>query len=356
MIALIDRLMATVPDYSGVLVTSSKNISYLTGYPGEDCVLVAAKGRALLVTDFRYAELAEAHFQGTGVEVGIYGYAEQGDAIKRFFSECHVVEVRFEEGKMTYLAYQGYAKLLAPLVLEPLSGAIEKMRAVKSEEEIACIKKAQQIAEAAFIKTLPLVKEGVTERYLAVELEHNMRLLGAEDPSFASIVASGEHSSVPHAVPDGKKIKKGELITFDFGAIYKGYCSDTTRTVALGDPGKEAREIYRIVGEAHAAGISQLKAGMSAGALDAVCRDIITAYGYGACFGHGTGHGVGLDIHEYPRLGMRSEDPLVEGMIVTVEPGIYLKGKFGVRTEDILVVRKNGAEDLTTLSAELTVL
>ena len=243
-------------------------------------------------------------------------------------------------------------KLVSNNILDKL---ISNMRIIKSSDEIAKIEKAQQITEEAFLELLNIVKPGVTEAELALELEFLMRKKGAEGVSFDLITITGKKTSMPHGVPGNEAVQRGDFVTFDIGAIYDGYHSDMTRTIAVGEVSDFQREIYNIVLEAQLTAISKVKAGVKASDVDKAARDVIKSKGYGDYFKHSTGHGVGLDIHEQPFVSPKSEAILSPGMIITVEPGIYLPDRFGVRIEDMGAVTKDGYRNFATLSKELIV-
>ena len=228
-----------------------------------------------------------------------------------------------------------------------LSNAINSLRMSKDLSEIECIKKAQEIAELAFDGILDYIKEGVTEREIAMELERIMMINGSEGVSFETIVLSGANTSMPHGVPSDKPVQKGEFILMDYGAVYNGYHSDMTRTICLGEPSAEMRKVYEIVLEAQKAAINQARAGMTGQELDFIARSIIEEAGYGEYFGHSLGHGVGLEIHEKPNASQSYRHILNENAVVTIEPGIYIAGKFGVRIEDFVILHKNGCENIT---------
>jgi Xaa-Pro aminopeptidase len=236
------------------------------------------------------------------------------------------------------------------------SGLIERMRAVKEPEEIARIRAATALADAAFESVVGRGLGGRTEREIALALETEMRAGGADRAGFEAIVAAGPHGALPHAQPRDDQVKTGDVVVIDWGAQLDGYCSDCTRTVAVGDPGKEAGEIYELVLEAQLAGVRAVAAGRGTRDVDGVAREVIEAGGHGAEFGHGLGHGVGLDIHEAPTLSLRApNDELETGNVVTIEPGIYLPGRFGVRIEDLVVVADGGSETLTAIDKQLTI-
>jgi len=238
----------------------------------------------------------------------------------------------------------------------PVSGLVEQLRIVKDREEIYHIAAAAELADAALRRILGEGLEGRTERDVALALEQDMRRRGASRPSFDTIVATGPHGALPHATPRDVEIRRGDLVVIDWGAELDGYCSDCTRTFSVGEPSQEARAVYELVHEAQLAGLQAVRAGAGGRAVDGTARAVIEGQGHGQHFGHGLGHGVGIEVHEGPRLSQRSRDDLVAGNVVTVEPGVYLPGKFGVRIEDLVVVTDEGCDVLTSLSKELTVL
>jgi Xaa-Pro aminopeptidase len=287
------------------------------------------------------------------------------------FAEQLVSEIKELGGKTVWIETSRlsvsdaklYEKILAEgklkLVLnDRLDTAINEFRKVKSGEEKAKLQKAQRIAEKAFKTILPMIKPGVKEREIAAALDYEMRKAGATAVSFETIVVTGKNSSKPHGVPGDTKVKKGDFVTIDFGALYAGYHSDTTRTVCVGTPTPKMANVYDTVLRAQKAGVAALKPGLRAFDGDKVCRDIIKEAGYGEFFGHGTGHGVGVEIHELPNLSPRAKKNILlqPGNVVTVEPGIYLPGEFGVRIEDMLLITDDGAHNFATLPKKLIVL
>jgi len=240
--------------------------------------------------------------------------------------------------------------------LKPITGLIEKIREVKTEEEIEIIQEAVNIVEKAYDYILGYVKPGITEIEVANELDFYMRNLGATGVSFDTIVASGVRSAMPHGVASDKVIEEGDMVTIDFGCYYKGYTSDMTRTFAVGDPGEELKKIYEIVFEANKKVTEAAKPGMTGAELDAIARDYITEHGYGDAFGHTTGHGIGLEVHEGPAISFRNEEELVVNNVITNEPGIYIPGLGGVRIEDDLVITETGNLNLMTSSKELVII
>ena len=341
------KLRAVLKDegLEALLVTNPVNRRYVSGFTGTSGYVVVTADRALLFTDFRYVTQAGEQAAGFDiVEHGTSALASIGDALRA----AGIGSLGFEQQHVSYGAYLSYGKELGQGVrLVPTDGLVERLRRIKDEAELAVMRRAVAIADAAFEHILTVLKPGLRERDVALELETFMKKQGAKGSSFDIIVASGERSALPHGVASDRIIGADEFVKMDFGALYDGYCSDLTRTVVIGKPTPKHREIYDIVLEAQLATLAGLKPGMTGREGDALARDLIAARGYGDNFGHGTGHAVGMDIHESPRLGKTEQGTLAPGMVVTVEPGIYLPGFGGVRIEDIVVVTENGCDVLT---------
>lgn len=334
------------------IITSRENYMYMSGFSGTSAVLYISARRAVLLTDFRYIE--QAALQAPDYEIVQYT-GSCYDELNRIITDDSIQRLSFEDCRLTYANYCEYAeKLKAALI--PFGKAVEELRRIKDRSEIAHIKKAVEIADSVFTHILKFIKPGVTETELAAEMEHQMKRLGAAGPSFETIVASGKRASMPHGVASDKKIEGGDVITMDFGALYKGYCSDITRTVFLGRPDGELERIYKIVLEANKVGLKAVKRGITGKDADNAARAFIREAGFGENFGHGLGHGVGLEIHEEPTLSMRGGLALEDGMVVTVEPGIYVAGLGGVRIEDMVVVNGENADILTGSTKELIIL
>lgn len=350
----INKLRAAFKEYGidGMLITNPFNRRYMAQFTGTSGVVLISEEKALFITDFRYLEQASKECEGYEIVQHTGPIQEKvAEEVKRL----GITKLGMEQDDVSYGLYKVYEKLInAQLV--PLSGVVEKIRLIKNEQEIKILKEAADIADAAFKHILDFIKPGVTELEVANELEFFMRKIGATSSSFETIVASGYRSAMPHGVASEKVIEKGDFVTLDFGAYYKGYCSDITRTIAVGNPDEKLKEIYNIVLEAQMKGIEEIKAGLKGKEADAITRDYIKAKGYGDYFGHSTGHGLGLEIHEGPTLSSRSENILEPGMVVTVEPGIYLPGLGGVRIEDDIVITENGNKLLTHSAKELIIL
>ncbi|WP_062198522.1 M24 family metallopeptidase [Massilibacterium senegalense] len=352
-----DRLQALRKemDKKGIdalLITGIENRRYVTGFTGSSGVAFVTDKHALLITDFRYIE--QATVQAPSFEI-VKHTGPMTEEVAKQVQRLAVKKVAFERDHMTYALYEMYQKVL-PAELVPVHGLVENLRLIKDSEEIKIIKEAAKIADASFHHILTFIRPGIKEIDIATELEYVMRKQGASSSSFDTIVASGVRSSLPHGVASHKIIEHGDIITLDFGAYYQGYCSDITRTIAVGSVDSKLQEIYHIVLEAQIKGIQGIKPGITGKEADAITRDYITSKGYGENFGHSTGHGIGLEIHEGPALSVRSDIILQPGMVVTCEPGIYVEGFGGVRIEDDLLITEQGNEVLTTAPKELIIL
>jgi Xaa-Pro aminopeptidase len=346
-------------DLDALVVDAPVDLRYLSGYTGSNGLALIRpeeSGRSQFLTDFRYAAQSEAEVAATFEQSIVTG--ELRDSLPGLLGEDGG-RLGVDEAKLTVKAYKRLRDLLpASWELENAGGLIERLRIVKEAGEIELIAAACALADRALTEVLEAGLAGRTEREVALDLETRMRVLGADAPSFPSIVAAGAHGALPHAQPRDVPIPADVLVTIDWGAIHEGYCSDCTRTYATGEGiGEQAREIYELVLSSQLAAVAAVKAGPSGRELDAVARGIIEQGGHAQHFGHGLGHGVGLDIHEAPRLSHSAgKEPLVAGSVVTVEPGVYLPGTLGVRIEDLTVVREAGCDVLTGLPKDLTVI
>ncbi|KOR95539.1 Xaa-Pro dipeptidase [Geobacillus stearothermophilus ATCC 12980] len=350
----LERLRALLEEQhlDGLLVTNGCNRRYITGFTGTAGVALVSRQGAVFITDFRYVEQAAKQVEGFEI---VQHSGPIVDEIAKQVKRLGIKTLGFEQEHVTYAAYKAYEEAI-DAELAPTSHVVEKLRLIKSEAEIKILKEAAEIADAAFAHILSFIRPGVKEIEVANELEFFMRKQGASSSSFDTIVASGYRSALPHGVASEKTIERGELVTLDFGAYYKGYCSDLTRTVAVGQVSAELQTIYGIVLEAQRRGMRGIKAGMTGKEADALTRDYIREQGYGDYFGHSTGHGIGLEIHEGPTLSARSDAVLEPGMVVTVEPGIYIPGLGGGRIEDDAVITADGNEALTHSPKELIIL
>ena len=341
---------------TAVAVHDPSNMFYLTeGYTGEGVVFLAGETR-VIITDFRYTEQAERQAPGFRVEM-----TEKGRNHNRILAELAkekgITELRAETN---YLSVDDFEALRSALGEEiscvPLNRAAQKIREVKRPAEVVAIRKACAITSEAFDAILPKIRPGMTEKELQIELDFTMLRLGADEFAFDTIIASGENGSLCHAIPGARTLKAGDMITMDFGAKVGGYCSDMTRTVALGKPSEEMRRVYDTVLRAQTMCEDALMAGKTGVEVDKLARDYIDARGYAGRFGHGLGHSVGIDIHEEPRLSQTCTDVLKAGVVITVEPGVYLPGVGGVRIENTCLVKENGCEPLTTADKQLIIL
>jgi Xaa-Pro aminopeptidase len=347
------RLATGLPDIGAdlMVVTNLVNVRYLTGYSGSNGLAVIGPDTRVFITDFRYAEQSAA---------------EVDPAFDRRIAALDLMEaiaeilpggsqrMAFEDGQVTVRSHRRLRELMPDRIdLVAAGDPVEALRTVKSADEIALIRAAAELADAALREIMEEGLTGRTEIEVATALEHAMGERGARAASFDSIVAAGRHGALPHAQPRDEVIGGGELVVIDWGAELDGYCSDCTRTLATGEIGDDALAAYELVREAQLAGLAAVRAGVGGREADSAARSVIDAGGHGDHFGHGLGHGVGMEIHEAPRLSQRSDDVLRTGSVVTVEPGVYLPGRLGVRIEDLVVVTDSGCEILTSLPKEL---
>lgn len=335
-----------------LLVTDAVNRRYLSGFTGSAGWLLVTATSAVLITDFRYEEQAQA--EAAGWSVVVYRQPDRSETVlARILAEEGIAALGFDPDAVSVTAHGRLAEALGGVELRPAPQLVTALRAVKDEGELALIRRAVAVAEEAFARLLPLVRPGRSERELALELEFLMRRLGAEAAAFDVIVVSGPRSSLPHGRPGERRIAPGDLVTFDFGARVGGYHSDVTRTLVVGKADARQREVYEVVRAAQAAALAAVREGVKAGEVDCAARAVIGAAGYGERFGHSTGHGLGLEVHEFPTLAPNREDRLAAGMVVTVEPGVYIPGWGGVRIEDTVIVTASGCEVLCRTPKEL---
>ena len=334
---------------AGMAVTKPVNVRYLAGFTGSAGALVVLPDRAVLLTDPRYGEQAALEVPEAEVRV------TRGDLIEAVAAVLAAAPapVGFEPEGLTWGAGQRLRARRPEGALRPAPGLVEELRRVKDPEELAAMRQAAAIGTDALQEVLGGLREGVTEREVADRLEAALRRRGAEALAFPSIVAFGEQAAQPHHPPGDRPLRRGDLVKLDFGGRVDGYCSDMTRTVAFGRASERQREVYEVVRRAQAAGLAALRAGVTAGAVDAACREVIAGAGLGEAFSHPTGHGVGLEIHEAPILRAGSDGTIPAGTPITVEPGVYLPGFGGVRIEDLAVVQPDGHELLTTAPKDL---
>ncbi len=351
-----ENLFACVSAYAdAALILSEVNRFYFSGFPASDGALLIRKNGALFFTDSRYTEAAEQKLGAAFVRNSETLF----ETLQAIFAEEGVKTVAVENDRLTLAEFDRLKKRLPDVSFDAsarLAGDIDALRAVKSAEEIGKITEAQRIAERAFDHILGFIRPGLTEKEIALELEYFMLRNGADGLSFETIAVSGKNTSLPHGVPSDKKVEPGDFITMDYGALKDGYHSDMTRTVALGHVSEEQKRVYDTVLRAQLASLEKMCAGVSCFDADKAARDVISDAGYGDYFGHGTGHGVGVEIHEFPRVSPLSKDMLKAGNVVTAEPGIYLPGRFGVRIEDMALITETGCVNLTRCPKELIVL
>ncbi|WP_257348072.1 M24 family metallopeptidase [Pseudalkalibacillus decolorationis] len=336
----------------GILITSTSNRRYISQFTGSSGVVLISGTEAKLITDFRYMDQATEQAKEFDI---VQHTASIPSEVAKQAKLMGIGKLGFEQDNLTYAVHQTYEQAIDG-ILVPTSGIIERIRLIKDEGELQVLKDAAQLADQTFEHIISFIKPGLREIDVSNELEFFMRKNGATSSSFDIIVASGIRSSLPHGVASNKIIEQGDMVTLDFGALYNGYCSDITRTVAIGEPKEQLKDIYQIVLDAQLKGLEGLKPGITGKQADALTRDYIKEKGYGEQFGHSTGHGIGLDVHEGPGLSGKVDTRLESGMVVTVEPGIYVSGLGGVRIEDDVVLTENGNERLTKSTKELLII
>lgn len=356
-ISRVDKLLASMAESSvdAVLIAneehSTKNLRYFSNFTGSTGYLLISRDKQMIFTDSRYWEQTLAQSPLTLEKIK---ELRTRPFVARFFQNYK--RIGFEAKALTVDFFNGFEALLPPDVeWIPVDGMISEIRCSKSVLEKNKIIEANKIAIDAFKKVIGELKVGMTEKEVAIALEFQMLKLGGEDKSFGTIVASGWRSALPHGAASDKKIEKGEFIVFDFGCFLGGYCSDITRTIALGKPSDEMLEVYDIVKKAQNSAERAAKAGMSGKDIDTIARDIITDEGYGEYFGHGLGHGIGLEVHEEPRVSQINTNALPVGAVVTIEPGIYLPNRFGVRIENDIFLGLETTEVLTVFPTDLII-
>jgi len=340
----IEKYLSLLADGQGLLLTSRYSRYYGAEFDIAEGVAVVAKAGCRYFTDSRYIESAEKGIQEFEVlDIAGHGYIAR---INAAIADFGITELGYEENYLTMAEYLDYAENLNAS-LKPRNTEISGFRATKEDWELELMRKAQEITDKAFTEILTKIKAGMTEKELAAELIYCLLKNGADGLSFDPIVVSGPNTSLPHGVPGDRKLQEGDFITMDFGVLYKGYCSDMTRTVALGHVTEEMEKVYNTVAQAQLAGIAATRAGVPGAEIDAAARKVIADAGYGPYFGHGYGHSLGLEIHEAPNPNARNEKPMPAGAVCSAEPGIYLPGKFGVRIEDVTILREEGCEIIT---------
>lgn len=350
----LDKLRQALQQQSldGLLITNEFNRRYMTGFTGTAGVAVVTKEDAVFITDFRYTSQATEQVEGFRI------VQHNGSLLQEVATQAEqmgITTLGFEKEAMTFGTYEQY-KEIVPSQFVPTSGLIEKIRLIKTPQEITIIKAACAIADDAFTHILDFIKPGKTELEVANELELFMRKQGATSSSFDTIVASGLRSALPHGVATNKVIEKGDFVTLDYGALYNGYISDMTRTIAVGEPSEKLVDMYNAVLASQLLALEKVGPNMTGKEADAVARDYLASKGYGEAFGHSLGHGIGLEVHEAPSLSVRGETVLEPNMTVTLEPGVYLPGIGGVRIEDDILITATGNEKLTHSTKELIIL
>ena len=342
----LDKYVALLADGAdGLLLTSRYSRHYAAEFDIAEGVAVVSKNGCRYFTDSRYIESAQNGIRGFEV-IEMNRANPFSKLINEACADFGITTLGYEEHYLTVAEFMAYEQKLEAK-LTPMSGKINALRQIKEEYELERMRKAQQITDAAFTEVLTRIKCGMTEKELAAELIYCLLKNGGEGLSFEPIVISGPNTSLPHGVPGDRKLQEGDFITMDFGVVYQGYCSDMTRTVALGYATEEMRQVYDTVLKAQLAGIAATRAGVTGAEVDAAARQVIEAAGYGAYFGHSYGHSIGMECHEMPACSPSGKTVMEESMVSSAEPGIYLPGKFGVRIEDVVIFKADGCENLT---------
>lgn len=335
------------------ITTALPNIRYLTGFSGTSAMLALTEDSVSFLTDFRYKEQVITEITADTTIILTKSYQHHLKELKNIHAGT---KVGFTASRVTYASLKQLEETFPTAEFIGLPDPFVSLRNIKDASEIENIQKAMDITENAFTHVLPLIKPGVREIEIAAELEYHMKLNGSDIPAFTTIVASGTRGALPHGIATEKKIENHELVTMDFGATYQGYCGDFTRTVAVGTVSDELQKAYSVVQKAQAASLEAIIPGMTGMQLDSVARNIINTAGYGKYFGHGLGHGVGLEIHEDIRISPNGSTKLATGMVHSVEPGIYLPSKGGIRIEDVVVITATGCRNLAKTPKDLLVL
>ena len=351
----IESIQEFLPDdKTAAVITSGVNRRYLSGFNSSAGAVLITKSRARLMLDFRYYEAAS---KTVGPDIEVVRFTRLIDDLNGIFLKENIKSAYIEDSYVTVAQLDEYKKAFIPAVLtEGLSDKLAELRMIKTPSEVEKIITAQRITEKAYTEVLNYLKPGVTERHIAVELEHLIKVYGGERVAFDLICITGQNTSLPHGVPGDRVVKDGDFFTFDIGSVYDGYHSDMTRTVAVGSVSDKMRMIYEVVLQAHLKAQKRIAAGNTSADVDNAARDHITESGYGEYFGHSTGHGVGLDIHEAPTVYKTDKTVLKDGMVITDEPGIYLPNEFGVRIEDMYLVKGETPVDLADITKELIII
>jgi Xaa-Pro aminopeptidase len=335
-----------------VLVWTMTNVRYFSGFTGTEAALVVTAGKSFFLTDSRYETQSAEQVKDFEIRINL----DKSASVQAVLRECAAGRVGFEDDILPASRYRAIPADVPGMEFVPLGPAIDDLRIRKDDNEVAVMRRAAWAAKVGLENALKIIRPGITEMEVATELEIGMRRAGALKTSFDTIVGSGERGALPHGVASDKPIAEGEMIVIDFGCVLDGYCSDETVTVSLGEVGEEERRVYEIVRRAQQAALDAIRPGISLREVDKIARDIIEEAGYGKNFGHGLGHGVGMDIHEMPRVSTRTEAIAQAGMVVTVEPGIYLPGRFGVRIEDTVVITDSGCDKITSIDKNFRML
>ena len=338
-----------------MMITSMPNRLYAAGFKSSAGMVIVTRTKNYFFTDTRYIEAAQKKITDAVIRMNTNDVT-MTDLANEVIREHSIQKLGFEEQTTTVSAYNDWQKKLECKELVPAAGLLTELRKVKDEEEVKSMIAAQRIAEKALKEALEFIKPGTTEKEISAYLQYRMLFHGAEKMSFEPIVVSGANGSMPHGVPSGKKVEDGDFITMDFGCVYDGYCSDMTRTVAVGHVTGEMEKVYYTVLEAQKAGIAAARAGVTGKSVHEAAAKVIADAGYGEYFGHGFGHSLGVEIHEDPRFSLLNNKPIPAGAVMSAEPGIYIPGKFGVRIEDVIIIREDGAEDIMEAPHELIVL
>ena len=347
------RKLIESSDLDGILFTSLENIRYLSDFTGSDAALILTLKDSFFLTDSRYWTQAEEEVKASQ----IVHYKKKMDGIASLLLDLRLKKIGFESSSLTFSIHQSLMEKLAKKAeFQPLEKEIKNLRAFKDAQELALIRTSIDFSSKAFLHIAEMLREGVAEREVALEMEFFMKKNGAQALGFDIIIASGKRSALPHGRASDKRIEKGDFILIDFGSDFRGYYSDQTRTLICGKPSPKQEEIYQIVKDAHDKAIEKVRPGIPICEVDQAARDYIQEQGYGDYFGHGTGHGIGLAIHEDPVVNSENKDLLREGMVFTIEPGIYIPDWGGVRIEDMVRVTSQGVEVLTYLPTELKII
>lgn len=338
-----------------IMITSMPNRQYATGFRSTAGMAIVTREKSYFFTDSRYMEAAGKRITGAELRLNTPDHT-MNQLAGEVIQECGIKRLGFEERYATVADCDDWKRQLSGVELVPATELLLSLRSAKEPEEIESMIAAQRIAEKALGEALDFIRPGVSEKEISAYLQYRMLCHGAERMSFEPIVVSGVNGSMPHGVPSEKKVEDGDFITMDFGCVYGGYCSDMTRTVAIGHVTEEMERVYNTVLEAQTAGISAAKAGVTGRAVHEAAADVIARAGYGEYFGHGFGHSLGVEIHENPRAAVTNDKPLYAGVVISAEPGIYIPGKFGVRIEDVVVIEESGCTDITKAPHELIIL